>query len=72
MLAAVLGDLPVAAFEPKLAPIAALLAAGFVIGTFGHIIKSKTLIVIGIGLIFLASLLLPLLYFFFNVAPSGP
>jgi len=35
---------------------------GFVVGTFGHIIKSNTLIATGIGMVFTATLLLPLLF----------
>ena len=37
----------------------ALLALGFVIGTFGHIVKSKTLVGAGIGLVFAATVALP-------------
>jgi hypothetical protein len=70
MLAAVLGVLPIAAFDPKLVPLILVLGAGFLIGTFGHIIKSRTLVIIGIGLIFLVTVLIPL--FFFEVAPAGP
>jgi len=39
-----------------------LLGLGFLIGTFGHIIKSKTLIAAGILLIFAATIFLPLFY----------
>ena len=39
-----------------------LLGLGFLIGTFGHIIKSKTLIAAGILLIFAATIFLPLAY----------
>jgi hypothetical protein len=35
--------------------------AGFVIGIAGHITKLKTLVAIGIGLIFLGTLVLPLI-----------
>ena len=37
----------------------ALLIAGFVVGTFGHIYKSKTVIATGILMIFLATVGLP-------------
>jgi hypothetical protein len=36
-----------------------LLGAGFVIGVFGHIVKSKTLVAVGIGLVFAATVALP-------------
>ena len=39
-----------------------LLGLGFLIGTFGHIIMSKTLIAAGILLIFAATIFLPLAY----------
>ena len=38
----------------------ALMAAGFLVGTFGHVIKSKTLIASGLLMIFTATVLLPL------------
>ena len=39
-----------------------LLGLGFLIGTLGHIIKSKTLIAAGILLIFAATIFVPLVY----------
>ena len=39
----------------------AVMAAGFVIGTFGHIIKSRLVIVTGIAMVGLASVLFVLL-----------
>ena len=42
------------------APFIALMFVGFLVGTVGHIYKTKTLVAIGIGLIFLATLCLPL------------
>jgi hypothetical protein len=41
-------------------PFVALMIAGFVIGVAGHVVKIKTLVAIGIGLIFLGTFLLPL------------
>jgi hypothetical protein len=37
-----------------------LMFLGFLIGTFGHIIKSRTTVAIGVALIFLATFALPL------------
>ena len=39
-----------------------LLGLGFLIGTLGHIIKSRTLIIAGILLIFAATIFVPLAY----------
>ena len=39
-----------------------LLGLGFLIGTLGHLIKSKTLIAAGILMIFAATIFLPLAY----------
>ena len=44
--------------DPK--PFVALMIIGFVIGVAGHVTKIKTLVAIGIGLIFLGTFLLPL------------
>ena len=49
-----------AAFAPSPAPFIALMALGFVIGVAGHVYKSRAVIATGIGLIFIATLLLPL------------
>ena len=51
---------PLAAFDPSPVPFLILMAAGFVIGGIGHLYESKTLIATGIGLIFMATLGLPL------------
>jgi hypothetical protein len=56
MLAAV----PLAAFAPSPTPFVVLMAVGFLVGATGHVYKSKTLIATGIGLIFMATLGLPL------------
>jgi hypothetical protein len=38
----------------------ALMGLGFVVGTAGHVVKSKALVAAGILMIFLATVLLPL------------
>jgi hypothetical protein len=38
----------------------ALMGLGFVVGTAGHVVRSKTLVAAGILMIFLATVLLPL------------
>jgi hypothetical protein len=49
-----------AVFEPDPLPFIALMGIGFVIGVAGHIYKSRTAIAAGIGMIFVATILLPL------------
>ena len=49
-------------------PYVALMLVGFVIGIAGHVTRTKALVVVGIGLIFLATFLLPLAA---NVLKSG-
>jgi hypothetical protein len=41
-------------------PFVAMMLAGFVIGVAGHVVRSRALVIVGIGLIFLATFLLPL------------
>jgi hypothetical protein len=38
----------------------ALTVAGFIIGVAGHIVRSRAIVALGIGLVFLAAFLLPL------------
>ena len=47
-------------FDRNPAAFAGLLVLGFIVGAFGHLIKSVTLILIGIGMIVLATFVLPL------------
>lgn len=47
--------------DPTFAPYAIGMALGFAVGVFGHVIKSRTLIATGIGIIFTVAVLLPLL-----------
>lgn len=49
--------------DPNLTVFIVIMIAGFVIGTYGHVIKSRTLIVIGILMILAATVVLPLLIF---------
>ena len=41
-------------------PFIVLMVAGFAIGVFGHIVRAKGLVALGIGMVFLATFLLPL------------
>ena len=47
-------------FDPSPVPFIVLMGAGFVIGVAGHVYRSKTAVATGIGMIFVATLLLPL------------
>ena len=49
-----------AAFEPSPLPFIALMGLGFLVGIAGHVYRSRTAVATGIGMIFLATLLLPL------------
>ena len=59
-LYAILAPVVLAVFEPDPLPFIVLMGLGFLIGIGGHIYKSKTAIATGIGMIFLATILLPL------------
>ena len=52
--------MPFAAFAPSPAPFVVLMALGFLVGVGGHIYGSRPAIATGIGLILIATLLLPL------------
>jgi hypothetical protein len=47
-------------FEIDPVPLIALMGLGFLVGVAGHVTKTKSLVIIGIGLIFLATFVLPL------------
>ena len=39
-----------------------LLGLGFLVGTMGHVIKSRTLVAIGVTMVFAATIFLPIAY----------
>ena len=47
-------------FDRSPAPFVVLMGIGFLVGTLGHIYKSRVTVAVGIGLIVIATLLLPL------------
>ena len=51
------------AFAPSPVPFIALMALGFLVGVAGHVYKSRATVATGIGLIFVATLLLPLVLY---------
>ncbi len=44
-------QLPLASLVPQAGTIGAILAVGFLIGIYGHIIKSRTVILVGIAIV---------------------
>ena len=67
LLAAFFYD-PSPEFGANPVPFVVMMGAGFVIAVAGHIVRARSLVALGIGLIFLATFFLPLLI---NVARSG-
>ncbi|HYU60064.1 MAG TPA: hypothetical protein VEK39_04840 [Solirubrobacterales bacterium] len=53
-------------------PYLALMLAGFVIGAFGHLVRSRWVIAIGVIMILLATLLFPLAVHVFEERPTPP
>jgi hypothetical protein len=53
-------DIPLALLPHAISPYLYLMLAGFGVGAWGHMMKSQVVVAIGIGMIFLATLLLPL------------
>jgi biotin transporter BioY len=49
--------------QPNPLPLAALVILGFVVGIAGHLYRSKTAIIAGIGLVVLGSIGLPVLLY---------
>lgn len=49
-----------AVFDPDPLPFIVLMGIGFVVGVGGHVYRSKTAVAAGIGIIFVATILLPL------------
>jgi hypothetical protein len=48
-------------YDPSIAPFIGLMALGFVLGVIGHAIRSTPLVALGIVMIFVGTVLLPLL-----------
>jgi hypothetical protein len=60
LLAAFFYD-PSPEFGANPTPFVLMMAAGFAIGVAGHVMRSRSVVALGIGLIFLATFVLPLL-----------
>jgi hypothetical protein len=48
-------------YDPSIAPFIGLMVLGFILGVLGHAVKSTPLIALGIVMIFVGTVLLPLL-----------
>ncbi len=48
-------------FNPSIAPFLVLMVIGFLVALSGHVVKSNGLVLLGLAMIFLATVLLPLL-----------
>ena len=53
-------------------PYIGLMAAGFVVGAYGHLIRARWVVAIGVIMIFLATLLFPIAVHVFEDRPSPP
>ncbi len=56
-------DFPHPDFSARPTPFVILLLAGFGVGIVGHLFRSRTLVAIGIGAVFLGTFLLPVAIF---------
>jgi hypothetical protein len=56
----------------SLGPYLIMMLAGFVIGIYGHAMKSRLVVAIGIALVFLATALLPLALNLLSDEPAPP
>ena len=66
-------DFPLGSFLPEsIGPYIGLMAAGFLLGAFGHLARLRWLVAIGVIMIMLATLLLPLALQFFSDEPPPP
>lgn len=62
----------IAALPDSITPYLVMMIAGFVIGIWGHGMKSRVVVALGIALIFLATALLPLALNLFSEEPAPP
>lgn len=63
---------PLALLPESVAFYAGLMIAGFVVGIYGHLLRSRLVITIGVGMIFIATLLLPVALNVFAPEPPPP
>jgi hypothetical protein len=68
----VLPTIVAAALPESLTPYLVMMGAGFLIGAWGHGMKSRWVVAFGIILIFLATALLPIALVLLNEEPAPP
>jgi hypothetical protein len=49
--------------DPDVAVFVAIMVLGFIVGTAGHVVQSRRVVILGIVLIFASTVVLPLLIF---------
>ena len=63
---------PAAVLPEGIRPYIALMGLGFIVGAFGHLIRSRWVVAIGVIMIFLATLLFPIAIHVFEDRPAPP
>jgi len=63
---------PAAVLPEGIKPYLILMVAGFVVGVFGHLYRSRWVVAIGVMMVFLATLLFPLAIHVLEDKPSPP
>jgi hypothetical protein len=63
---------PAAVLPEGIRPYIALMALGFIVGAFGHLVRSRWVVAVGVIMIFLATLLFPLAVHVFEDRPTPP
>jgi hypothetical protein len=62
----------VAALPEGITPYITLMAVGFIVGIYGHLLRSRWVVAIGVIMIFLATLLFPLAIHVLEDRPEPP
>jgi cyanate permease len=63
---------PAAVLPEGIRPYLILMVIGFLVGTFGHLMRSRWVVAIGVIMIFLATLLFPLAIHVLEDRPEPP
>jgi hypothetical protein len=63
---------PAAVLPEGIRPYLILMGIGFLVGTFGHLMRSRWVVAIGVIMIFLATLLFPLAIHVLEDRPEPP
>jgi cyanate permease len=63
---------PATVLPEGIKPYLILMVAGFVVGVFGHLFRSRWIVAIGVTMVFLATLLFPLAIHLLEDKPQPP